>query len=255
MAVDFFITLLLWGWFIFGYFFLFFPLHVGGWIFAGDRETWSQRVNHGFYRSFFGLLRMLSPRTRIVIDPEVRNLSGCVVVGNHLSYLDPLLLVAAFPRQKTVVKGTFFAAPFLGWAMLAAGYLSSGNEGPMVGRLARLVDRLPEFLAAGGNLFVFPEGTRRNPGGVGPLKRGAFALARRSKAPIAVVALSGTEELFPPGCVLLRTWRRIEVRVRLVEVLRPDYASPEFSLPDLMSLVRQRMQAARDSDFPWVSSQ
>ncbi|MBM4354179.1 MAG: 1-acyl-sn-glycerol-3-phosphate acyltransferase [Deltaproteobacteria bacterium] len=253
LVLDLLVTVVMWGWFIWGYFFVFFPLHVVGWTVVRERELWSQRVNHWFYRSFFGLLSLLNPLQSVRIDPKVRRLAGCVVVCNHVSYLDPLLLVAAFPRQKTVVKGTFFAAPFLGWAMFASGYLPSGSEGPLSGRLARLVERLPAFLEQGGNLFVFPEGTRRNAGGIGPLKRGAFSLARRCKAPIAVLALSGTDRLFPPGSVLLRTWRRIDLDVRLVEVITPDYDSPDFSPVALIEQVRSRMEAARRADFAWVS--
>ncbi len=240
------ITMALWLWFVFGYFFLFFPMHLVGWIGARDREAWSQKVNHLYMRSLLRALLLLDPRTRIDIAPEVKALSGCVVVANHRSYLDPILMVAAFPRQKTIVKGSFFPAPFLGWAMAMAGYLSSANEGPLIGRLARVIDRLPQFLSQGGNLFVFPEGTRRSTTGIGPLKRGAFSLARRCKAPVAIVSLSGTGRVFPPGSATVRTWCGTSVSVRLVAVLSPNYDAPDFSLADFIDEVRTRMHEARD---------
>ena len=126
---DFAVTLLLWTYFLAGFLLCFAPLFAAAAILCTRREAAFQALNHYFYRGFFGLLSAVAPGLKWRIDPQVRSLRGAVVVCNHLSYLDPILLIALFRRQKTLVKARFFRMPIFGWFMRGSGYLPAGGGG------------------------------------------------------------------------------------------------------------------------------
>lgn len=236
------VTLVLWTYFTLGFVLLFAPLYLLALALVSDRARTAQRLNHLFYRGFFRLCRLLMPRQRWVIDPALAAVTGSVVVCNHLSYLDPLLLIALFPRHTTIVKDRLFRIPILGWVLRASGYLASG--GPESGRTLEHLEGMRSFLAGGGNLFVFPEGTRSRDGGVGPLHAGAFKIARLCRAPVAVAAIGNTQRLFTPGRFRFAACRANTITVRLLEHFTPTYDRPDFSIRALMAQVRALLEPA-----------
>lgn len=242
--VDLAVTVALWAYFTLGFVVLFAPLHLLAAAFAPDRARASQRLHSLFFRGFFGLCRALMPRQRWEVDPALEAVTGSVVVCNHLSYLDPLLLIALFPRHTTVVKDRLFGIPIFGSVLRLSGYLGSIAPGPEAERTLGQLERMPAFLAGGGNLFVFPEGTRSRDGAVGPLNAGAFKIARLCKAPVAVAAIENTQRLFTPGRFLFDACRANTITVRLVARLTPAYERPDFSTRALMTEVRALLEPA-----------
>jgi len=97
-----------------------------------------------------------------------------------------------------------------------SGYLASTSGGPEAQRTLERLERMPAFLAGGGNLFVFPEGTRSRDGAVGPLNAGVFKIARLCRAPVAVAAIENTQRLFTPGRFLFDTCRANTITVKLL---------------------------------------
>ena len=67
------------------------------------------------------------------------------------------------------------------------------------------ISRLRAYLAAGGHLFVFPEGTRSLSGELGRFHKGAFALARRRHAPLEMLLIRNSNRLLIPGRWLFDT--------------------------------------------------
>ncbi|HEY6000640.1 MAG TPA: 1-acyl-sn-glycerol-3-phosphate acyltransferase [bacterium] len=241
-AVEVAVTLVLWGYFILGFVFFFAPLCLLAMALGHNRARAAQRLNNLFYRGFFRLCRLLMPRQRWEIDPALTAVSGSVVVCNHLSYLDPLLFISLFPRHTTVVKERLFRYPFLGWVLRASGYLASG--GPDSERTLEHLEGMRTFLAGGGNLFVFPEGTRSRDGSVGPLQAGAFKIARLCRAPVAVAAIGNTQRLFTPGRFRFAACRPNTITVRLLARLTPAYDRPNFSTRALIAQVRALLEPA-----------
>ena len=187
-------------------------------------------------------MRFLITGQKWRIDDDIKSIRSSVIVCNHLSYLDPLLLISLFPRHKTIVKSTFFSVPIFGWMLKQSGYIPSTSEGRLSELMVERIDAMDAYLASGGNLFIFPEGTRSRDGTIGRLNKGAFKIAKLCKAPIKVLYIGNTNLLFTPGKFLFNTFVSNTVTVKPVTGIEPDYQSGHFSISDLMSEVRSLLE-------------
>lgn len=240
-TIDLLATLLLWGYFTVGFVLFFAPFYLVAAAATRDRARSFQHLNHLFYKGFFILCRVVMPRQHWCVDPALRRVRASVVVCNHVSYIDPLLLIAQFARHTTIVKNRLFSIPVFGWMLGLSGYLPAAAQGRLAEKMVECMGKMPNFLAAGGNLIVFPEGTRSRNGAVGDLNPGAFKIARLCRAPIAVVAVENSDRLFTPGRFVFNTCRANTITVRLLDRLTPDYDSAKFSTKALMDDVRERL--------------
>jgi len=235
---DFSITLFIWIYFIFGYLAFFSPLYLASFLFSNDRETSFQRLNNIFYRSFFFLIRIVIPKQKISIQNEVYSIRSSVIVCNHISYLDPILLISLFKKQKTIVKNRFFSFPVFGWILKTSGYIPSGNREGFASLMLKNIEEMRKYLSSGGNLFIFPEGTRSRNGKIGRFSEGAFRIARLCNSPIKVLFIRNTKILFPPGSFLFNTGAKSSIEVELIGSLEPDYGNNSFSISGLTEQVR-----------------
>lgn len=241
--IDLIVTLCLWIYFIFGFLILFLPRYLVSYPGAEGRELRYQLLHHQFFNGFFMMVQGLIPSLSIEIDLAVRDIRSSIIVCNHISYLDPLLLVSSYEKQKTIVKHGFFRAPVFGWMMIQSGYVSASGKGVSPWQMAERMLRLGDYLATGGNVFVFPEGTRSRTGEIGELHKGAFEIAIRSRAPIKVLFVENSNRLFTPGKFLFNTAIDQPIRLRLVEELDPDYDNPELTIEGLMETVKNLLES------------
>ncbi len=232
------VTLACWGYFIFAFVFPFCLIYGGACLLPGPRQTRFQRINNWYYRGFFRLLRIIAPRHRWRIDEDVRRIRSAVIVCNHLSYLDPLLMLALFAKQKTVVKTKFFKVPIFGWVLRNAGYFPADGEGRYRKMMIEQVEGMKKYLAAGGIFFIFPEGRRSRDGKIAPLHRGAIKIARLCKAPIHVLHLGGTDNLFTPGKFFFNAHVTNTITLYNVDYIAPD---PRQSPGDLERRIRKAL--------------
>ncbi len=246
--IDLLVTLLLWGYFTVGFVILFSPFYALASIPVFDRTRAFQWFNHLFYRGFFGLCRLTMPRQNWRIDPAIASIRSSVVVCNHASYIDPLLLISLFARHTTIVKNRLFSIPIFGRMLTLSGYLPSDFQGPLAGRMIERLDRMPAFLDTGANLFVFPEGTRSRNRTLGTFNPGAFKIARLCRAPLAVVRIENSDRLFTPGRFLFNTCQANTISVRLLTQMTPDYDSAQFSIKELIDHVRALLETAAEPD-------
>ncbi len=238
-CIDCAVTLACWAWFTLGFIVFFSWRYLGHAVFTRDPELAFQRLNNRFYRIFFRLVRLTAPRHCIRIDDEVAAIRSAVIVCNHLSYLDPLLLIATFERQRTIVKPRFFSIPIFGWFIARSGYIPAGGDGPYGRLLVERFDSMEAYLGGGGNLFVFPEGTRSRDGRIGALNKGAIKIARLYRAPIYVLEIRNTEKLFTPGKFLFNTRIDNTITIRIIDRIDPDWQQSPPSTVDLEQRVRQ----------------
>jgi 1-acyl-sn-glycerol-3-phosphate acyltransferase len=220
------VTLLCWAWFVGGFLLIFSWAYLLVWLLARDRQGGFQRLNHHFFRVFFLLLTASARRHKLSIDPRLATIRGAVVVCNHLSYLDPLFLVALFPRHRTIVKTRFFSTPIFGAMIARSGYLPATGEGRHASLFLQGMESMSAYLASGGNLFIFPEGTRSRDGRLGPFHPGALKIARMCRAPIYVLRLSGSDRLFTPGRFLFNAHLANTIAVDLLGRLEADGDKP-----------------------------
>lgn len=220
--IDFGVTIACWGYFTLGFIIFFSVFYCIAYLSPSGREYRFQCLNSLFYRGFFKIVRLLAPRHHWLIEEEVAQIRGSVVVCNHLSYLDPLLLISLFKRQKTIVKTSFFKVPIFGWVLRHSGYFPADSNGKYTQMMITQMEHLGAFLADGGNLFIFPEGTRSRDGEIGELNRGALKIARFSKAPVTVVYLANTDRLFTPGRFLFNTRRENEIKMSIIDRISAD---------------------------------
>lgn len=220
---NFFLTILYWFWFIPGFFLFFSWRYLACLLFAGDlEEPCFQHLNSRFYQMFFQIIRFTAPSHRWEIDKEVKAIRSAVIVCNHLSYLDPLLLISLFDQQRTLVKARFFSMPVFGWIIKKSGYFPASGAGQSTRLMIKQMDSMQDFLDNGGNLFIFPEGTRGRDGRLGELNQGAMKIARLCRAPLYVLGLANTDKLFPPGRFLFQTRENNIISLKLLGRIMPD---------------------------------
>lgn len=134
-----------------------------------------------------------------------------VLVANHQSYADILLLYGLFYPFKWVSKEEIFKIPFVGHNMLLNQYvkLTRGN----MKSIKEMLKTCRNWLNQGTSVLVFPEGTRSEDGEIAPFRDGAFKLAADSNLPVVPVVVNGTHDVFPKHSKHIYFKAKIEVRI------------------------------------------
>ncbi|MBS3809669.1 MAG: 1-acyl-sn-glycerol-3-phosphate acyltransferase [Desulfobacterales bacterium] len=240
------VTIVLWTYFTIGFVLFFSPFYAAALFFSKDRRIAFQKINHRFFKVFLWLLRAIVPGLTIEVDERIPGLRSCVVVSNHRSYLDPVIFIGSLEKQTTIVKSDFFRVPVLGRVIKTAGYIPSEASSDLSSLMVERIDWMPEYMAGGGVVFVFPEGTRNRGKGLNPFNIGAFKIARRCNAPIEVVCITNTERLFAPGRFLFNTCVENRIDVRWIGSIVPN-DSGHFPVGRLMEESRQMMEKYLES--------
>jgi 1-acyl-sn-glycerol-3-phosphate acyltransferase len=137
------------------------------------REVRTQNGIHFVARVYLVLLELIGLARIHCIGGEHLKEPGSLIVANHPTLLDAVVLMSIMPQADLVVKKSYCAHPFLRGLVRAAGYIPSGN-GP------DLVSACVERLVRGRSVIIFPEGTRSPRNGLGPFSRGAAHMALRA---------------------------------------------------------------------------
>lgn len=251
--IDIGVTLLCWLYFTLGFVILFAPLYLVAWLCPKTREQAFQRYNRNFYRTFFTLLQAMTPRHRWILDDRIKAIRSSVVLCNHISYLDPLLLIALLEQSKTVIKPSFFTVPVFSWVLRTAGYFPATASGKYGGLMLSQMETMASYLERGGNLFIFPEGTRNRGAGLAELNQGALKLALHCRAPIYVLCLQNTDKLFIPGKFVFSTRVDNTISLRIVDRIDPD--ENPMSVAVLHDRVRQSLLAGLSASEARPSSE
>jgi len=142
-------------------------------------------------------VRISGVRWQVVGRDRLEN-RNYIFMSNHVSNLDPPLLIPLIPgRTSVLVKKELFRIPILGRAMVM-GQLVPIDRSNRDAAIAS-VREAEQVVRSGLNMTVFPEGTRSPDGKLQPFKKGAFYLAMDTGVPIVPITIVGTEELLPKG--------------------------------------------------------
>lgn len=149
------------------------------------REKRVQYLIHLSFRIFLRFLRGMGV-IEIYVDGE-SSLSSCrgkLIVANHPTLLDVVILVALNPRIHCVVKPQLWSNPFLKDIVSAAGYINSDLP------VKDLIAAANHALGSGSNLLIFPEGTRTQLGAPRQFQRGFANIAILTGAQIQTTIIS-----------------------------------------------------------------
>jgi 1-acyl-sn-glycerol-3-phosphate acyltransferase len=163
---------------------------------------------------------------------------ACIFMCNHVSNLDPPVLVPEIPtRCSVLLKKELMSIPILGTAMRMGGFIPV-ERGSRRDAAQASVAAAAKAIADGLNIVVFPEGTRAVDGRLANFKKGPFFLAMQAGAAIVPVALSGTETMMRKGSLLVTPG---VATIRMLAPIEPDaYPTREA----LMAAVRAAIAEA-----------
>jgi 1-acyl-sn-glycerol-3-phosphate acyltransferase len=114
---------------------------------------------------------------------------GCLVACKHQSALETISMLAVFARPTYVLKRELMWLPFFGWYAGRSDMLPLDRGRPSEA-LRKLIQKVRAAVAAGKQVVIYPEGTRRPVGAAPDYKAGIAMLYREVKAPVVPVALN-----------------------------------------------------------------
>jgi 1-acyl-sn-glycerol-3-phosphate acyltransferase len=183
-------------------------------------------------------------RVRVLGLDRVPAGGPCIFLSNHVSNLDPPVVLPMLPGMSSVfLKSSLMKIPLLGTAMRMGKFVPV-SRGHSREEAEKSIAAATDALRSGLNIFIFPEGTRSPDGRLLPFRKGAFFLAAETGAPLVPIVIRGTASMMRKGS--LKVYPRAadppgEVTVEFLSALRPaDYPTKE----DLMAAVRARMEQA-----------
>lgn len=159
-----------------------------------------------------------------------------VMVSNHQSQLDILVLFRLFFPFRWVSKAAVFNLPFIGWNMVLNGHIKlrrTDKESIKV-----MMQTCEDLLGKNVSVFLFPEGTRSKDGLLRPFKPGAFILAKKTRVPILPVVINNTKDALPKHSMRIQGKHSMTVQV-LDEI--PVIVFEHLKVDEISALVRNKI--------------
>ena len=192
----------------------------------------------------------LAQRLRLEVKVHGEAPAGpCVLVANHMSYLDPIAIARSVPLG-AVAKSEILGWPALGDTLHNLGIIFVRRGNVHSGAVA--LRKSMRLLDAGVPVLVFPEGTTTFGDDVLPFRRGAFGVARLLGVPVVPVALRyGSRDVcwvgsagFVPHFVCIHRHPRLDAELHFRPALQPD------AFPNATSLAKAARRSIRSVLLP-----
>ena len=195
-------------------------------------------ILHTFSCFWASLYTWVAPFWKVTIENrhKIDRKKVYIIISNHQSMLDILVLYRLFIHFKWVSKIENFRVPLAGWNMSLNRYirLKRGRKSSVL----HMMRDGKKNLRQGSSLMIFPEGTRSVTKEIGRFKEGAFRLAMETGSPILPIVLDGTGEAMSKHGAFMRGKHHITVRIQ-------DEISPAFYIDktpaELTEYTRNRM--------------
>jgi 1-acyl-sn-glycerol-3-phosphate acyltransferase len=152
--------------------------------------NWEYSFSQGVLRLFTTLMFDLKVYNRHYVPKT----GGVLMVSNHQSYLDPVLVGVYLRRPMSyLAKSGLFTNKFFGaWLRRIRAFPVKQGAGD-VGAVKETIRRLKE----GHMLNIFPEGSRSNDGEIAPMQAGASLVVKRANVPVIPCVVEGTFKAWP----------------------------------------------------------
>jgi 1-acyl-sn-glycerol-3-phosphate acyltransferase len=218
-------------------------------LFAGAVVVWlitfpfdrNGRVLH-LYSCFWAQVYFyLNPVWRLRVEGRQRLPwhGAAVLVSNHASLADILVLFGLYRPFKWVSKASNFRLPFIGWNMSLNRYVPLVRGDP--DSIGKMMAASEAWLDKGVPVLMFPEGTRSPDGQLKAFKDGAFRLSIAKGCLLYPIVLSGTADVLPKHGLVLR--QRANCRARVLEPVDPKPFGTDVAA--FRENVRGRMLSAK----------
>lgn len=205
------------------------------------RERRGQAVIRVSFRAYLLMLRALGViRFEVIGRERLAGCRGALIIANHPTLLDVVLLMSLVPNAQCVVKHQLWHSRFLGPIVRAAGYIRNDLEPDA------FIERCRHTLGAGSNLIIFPEGTRSVPGQPARIRRGFANVALLVPADLQIVRISCDPITLSKGS----PWYDIPERRALFRVMIDDFvATADFMRYGSRALGARRLATYLEARF------
>lgn len=216
------------------------PMHALGGN-AERRCAWAKWTIRKFFAFMLLALRCTGTmRLELVGAEKLKEASAVLVIANHPSLIDIVVLLSLIPRATCVVNNDLSSNPFIGGVIRAAGYITNSTP-------EKVINDCVQSLDAGNAVVIFPEGTRTGPNGQLKFLRGAAHVLLRTDRPMLPVLLQCVPATLTKGS----RWHDIPtepIRFRVVarDTLRADTLADTHQEP---LIAARRLTAALESYF------
>jgi len=209
---------------------LFFPVTFIVWLLVMPFDR-KRGVTHWMLNWQSRILVWIMPIWKVRIEGREKALKGTayVIISNHQSILDILLVNCLRYRFKWVSKIENMKVPVLGWYLRMADYIII-NRGDAESK-EQMIERSLKCLRGGNSIMMFPEGTRSVDCAIGFFKRGAFQLAISAQVPLLPIVLDGSGGILPKHGLIFNTGHKI--RIKVYDPVMPESFNTDD--PDVLS--------------------
>jgi 1-acyl-sn-glycerol-3-phosphate acyltransferase len=199
------------------------------WPHRGSRQRAVTTIIHWFFRALVAVLQWVGVMELEVAGAAALRASGpMIVVANHPTYLDVVVLLALTPSACCVVKNAHWRNPCFWGIVRAAEYVSNADP-------VELVEASARQIAAGYTMIIFPEGTRSPaPNRLHAFSRGFAHIALKAGTPILPVLM----DCDPPAFTKQMRWydvpsRAFRIRVNVLEPVGAERLAAHDAFPAL----------------------
>ncbi|XZG69563.1 MFS transporter [Chitinibacteraceae bacterium HSL-7] len=147
----------------------------------------------------------------------------CLLVCNHVSFMDALIIAGAIRRPvRFVMDHRIFSIPVLSFIFRTAGAIPIASARENADIKARAFDRIAEYLSAGEVVCIFPEGGITRTGDIQSFRPGVEDILRRTPVltvPMALQGLWGSFFSRKDGAAMMKMPRKLFARIGLIATL------------------------------------
>lgn len=157
----------------------------------------SKRIFYRFIRIWAGgIMFFTGTRINVYGREYIRKNKHYLFLSNHQAFIDiPILVLALSPHNFVFLsKKILFYLPFIGWAMLRAGYISINRNSQKGSYVA--IQKIIKKIKKGQSALIFPEGTYFPPHSPGKYKKGFVKVLRETGVNAIPITIVGSYELF-----------------------------------------------------------
>lgn len=192
-----------------------------------QRRASARKVVHKTFKMFIAYMQLVGIMKLEIENGELLKASkGTIVLANHPSLIDVVVLISIIENADCVVKAGLWKNPFLKGVVSNTGYINNEADPD------KFLQDCQKTFSDGNNLIIFPEGTRTTPGMKMQFKRGAANIALRTNTDVTPILLTVT----PTTLSKELAWYQVpKSRFMFKLVVKPEISVQDYLTTDVVS--------------------